>query len=222
MRDVLVSWSGGKDSAMALDEIVRAQGQYRVASLVTTLLEGAERVQIQNVSRALIERQAASLNLPLRFVYIPKGASNRVYEARLTEALTPFLDAGVDSIVFGDLFLEDIRAYREEFLGRLGLRGLFPLWQRDTRELIRQFIGLNFKALITSVDARALDASFAGRMVDEDFLAALPAHVDPCGENGEFHTFVFDGPLFQQQVRCQAGAVTLSDGHYFCDVMPLS
>jgi len=217
---VVVSWSGGKDSALALDAVVRVGG-FRVASLVTTLAEGHERVQIQNVRRELIERQAEALGLPLRCVYISKGASNKEYEESLAAALADFRGAGVRRVAFGDLFLEDIREYRERLLARLGMKGLYPLWGLDTRGLLEDFVGRGFKAVVTSVDARALGESFAGAEVDSAFVESLPPGVDPCGENGEFHTFVYDGPLFGRPVSFARGGLTTEEGFHFRDLLPV-
>jgi uncharacterized protein (TIGR00290 family) len=217
---VVVSWSGGKDSAVALDAVARG-GEFGVASLLTTVAEGLERVQIQNVRRALVERQAEELGLPLRCVHIRKGASNVEYEERLSVALAEFKEAGVRRVVFGDLFLEDIREYRERLLARLGMEGLYPLWGRDTRALLEEFVGRGFKAVVTSVDARVLDESFAGAEVDRELIERLPAGVDPCGENGEFHTFVYDGPLFARQVSFARGGLTTEDGFHFRDLVPV-
>jgi uncharacterized protein (TIGR00290 family) len=218
-ESVVVSWSGGKDSALALDAVVRG-GEFGVASLLTTVAEGEERVQIQNVRRELIERQAEALGLPVRCVRISKGASNVEYEERVGAALADFRKAGVRRVVFGDLFLEEIRVYRERLLARLGMEGLYPLWGRDTRGLLEDFVGRGFRAVVTSVDARALDVSFAGAELDGAFAGRLPKGVDACGENGEFHTFVYDGPLFARPVSFARGRVTAEDGFYFQDLAP--
>jgi uncharacterized protein (TIGR00290 family) len=217
---VVVSWSGGKDSALALDAVARG-GAFRVASLLTTVAEGEERAQIQNVRRELIERQAEALGLPLRCVHVRKGASNVEYEGCLGAALAEFREAGVRRVAFGDLFLEDIREYRERLLARLGLGGLYPLWGLDTRRLLEEFVGRGFKAVVTSVDARVLDESFAGAEVDRKLIERLPAGVDPCGENGEFHTFVYDGPLFARPVGFARGELTTEDGFHFRDLVPV-
>ncbi|MGH9944349.1 MAG: ATP-binding protein [Pyrinomonadaceae bacterium] len=221
MKKLLMSWSGGKDSAMALAELARSVG-HEVIALLTTLIEGPdERAQIQHVRGELIERQAALLGLPLRRVSIPKGAANVVYEARLLEALADFRGAGVEAVAFGDLFLADVRAYREGLLGRAGMTGLFPLWEQDTTILLHDFVAGGSKAVVTSVSADVLGRSFAGREVDAEFIAALPAHVDPCGERGEFHTFVYGGPLLGGgEIRFRPGGMTEADGHYFCDLLP--
>jgi len=216
-REVLVSWSGGKDSCMALYEIQRAGEQTPVA-LVTTLTEGYDRISMHGVRRTLLERQAEALGLPLCPVIISIGASNEEYEAKLLEAVSPFRKQGVDSIVFGDLFLADIKRYREEFLALHQLRGLFPVWQRDTTEFINDFLAYNFKAIVTCVDLAQLDSRFAGRVIDDTFVNDLPAGVDPCGENGEFHTFVFDGPNFARPVEFRRGEIVERDGFSFCDL----
>lgn len=216
---VLVSWSGGKDSSMALEELLK-EGRYQVAALLTTLTRESDCISMHGVRRALLERQAESLGLPLEQVVIPKSASNQEYEGALERALAAYREAGVGSMVFGDLFLEDIRNYREELFGRLGMRPLFPLWKRDTPALIKDFITKGFKAVVTCVNSKALDSSFAGRVIDSEFLSLLPPDVDPCGENGEFHTFVFDGPLFKEKISFKTGNVRLEDNHYLCDLIP--
>ncbi len=214
-----MSWSGGKDSCLALFEIQQAR-DYRIASLLTTVTRDYDRISMHGVRRVLLEHQATSLGVPLHQVLITKGASNEEYETNLIEAVSTYRDRGIDSIVFGDLFLEDIKTYRDQFLARHDLRGIYPVWMRDTTEFIREFIELGFKAVLTCVDAKALDQSFAGRMIDHDFLAALPVNVDPCGENGEFHTFVYDGPNFAQPVAFSVGETVSRDGFWFCDLVP--
>jgi uncharacterized protein (TIGR00290 family) len=215
---VLMSWSGGKDSCIALYEIQREQ-KYRVAALLTTVTRDYDRISMHGVRRVLLERQAASLGLPLHQVFISKGATNEEYEMKIDEAVSLYRDRGIDSIVFGDLFLEDIRAYREQFLARYNMRGLFPVWKRDTAAFIREFLELGFRAVVTCVDSKVLDQSFAGRLIDESFLASLPAQVDPCGENGEFHSFVFDGPIFTAPVKFSLGETILRESFWFCDLL---
>lgn len=214
-----MSWSGGKDSCFALYEIQKAK-EYRVAALLTTITRDYDRISMHGVRRVLLERQAASLGLPLHEVFITKDATNQEYEAKTEEAFSAYRDQGIDRVVFGDLFLEDIRAYRDQFLARHNMRGLYPVWMRDTTEFIKEFISLGFKAVITCVDGKVLNSSFAGMMIDENFLSALPPHVDPCGENGEFHTFVFDGPAFKEAVRFSLGERVERDSFWFCDLLP--
>src|SRR5882672_10493097 len=181
---VLMSWSGGKDSCLALYDIQRAR-KYRVAALLTTVTRDYDRISMHGVRRVLLEKQADSLGLPLHQVLISKDATNEEYEMKMGEAFSVYREKGIDSIVFGDLFLEDIRAYREQFLARHHMRGLFPVWKRDTGIFIKQFLELGFRAVVSCVDSKVLDQSFAGRLIDESFLSSLPSHVDPCGENGE-------------------------------------
>jgi len=216
---ILLSWSGGKDSAMALAEIM-ARDEHQICALLSTVTEGYERVSMHGVRVALLVQQAAALAIPLRLVHIPPGATNEIYESRMAPAFDAFRRQGVRTVAFGDLFLADIRAYREEWLGRLRLRAIFPLWLRDTAKLARTFIAGGFEAIVTCVDARRLDRSFAGRRFDAQFVASLPREVDPCGENGEFHTFVFAGPNFRCPVRLRPGEIVLRESWYFCDLLP--
>lgn len=219
LTPILISWSGGKDSCLALYETQKAQ-DYRVAALLTTVTRDDDRISMHGVRRGLLERQAASLGLPLHEVFITKGATNQEYETKMAEAFSMYHEQGINRVVFGDLFLEEIRAYRDRFLARHNMQGIYPVWLRDTTEFIKEFIRLGFKAVITCVDGKVLDSSFAGLMIDDNFLAALPPHVDPCGENGEFHTFVFDGPNFKEAVRFSIGEKVLRDSFYFCDLLP--
>ncbi|MCS6818276.1 MAG: diphthine--ammonia ligase [Blastocatellia bacterium] len=216
---VLVSWSGGKDSAMALWEVQKA-GTYEILTLLTTVTEAYDRVSMHGVRRTLLAAQARALGLPLQEVFLSPEASNAEYEARMEEVLLAYQELGVRTVLFGDIFLEEIRQYRERNLARIGMRGLFPLWKRDTRELVRAFLAAGFRAIIVCVDLKVLDASFAGRMVDEQFLNDLPASVDPCGENGEFHSFVFDGPIFQRPVPFTKGEIVTRGEFCFCDLLP--
>jgi len=191
----IVLWSGGKDSALALYEILKS-GRYEVLELLTTVTKDQDKVSIHEVRRVLLEQQANALGFPLEKTFISKGASDSEYEKELLKALKRLRDNGVSAVVFGDIFLEDIRKYREYILAKAEMKGIFPLWKRDTNELARTFINLGFKAVITSVDSRVLRKDFAGREYDEKFLSDLPPNVDRCGENGEFHTFVYNGPIF--------------------------
>ena len=216
---VLFCWSGGKDSAMALDAL-RASPEYRVAGLLTTITEGYDRISMHGVRRELLERQAESIGLPLRQVFIPPECVNPIYEARMGEAVRAEYARGIRRVVFGDIFLEDLRVYREQNLAKAGMTGLFPLWKQDTRQLARRFTAAGFRAVAVCVDSRVLDPRFAGRELDESFFRDLPPGVDPCGENGEFHTFVFDGPIFRSPVQFSLGEVVERGPFYFCDLIP--
>lgn len=218
-EDVLFCWSGGKDSAMALHAL-RAANDCRVTALLTTITEEYDRISMHGVRRALLERQAESLGLPLHAVLIPPQCINATYEERMKEALAQHFARGVRRVAFGDIFLEDLRIYREKNLAQVCMQAMFPIWKRDTRELAREFVRLGFRAITVCVDPRVLDASFAGRELDASFFVDLPPGVDPCGENGEFHTFVFDGPVFKKPITCRVGEKVLRDGFCFCDLQP--
>jgi uncharacterized protein (TIGR00290 family) len=215
---VAVSWSGGKDSALTLWMLRR--DAVEPEALITTVTEGYERISMHGVRRELLARQAAALGIPLVEVVIPPGCVNEIYEARMAQAFASVPLSGVEAVAFGDLFLDDVRAYREERLAAGGKRGLFPLWGRDTGELAREFVAAGFDALIVCLDPGALDSSFAGRRYDGRLLDELPASVDPCGENGEFHTFVHAGPIFAEPIACRTGEIVERDGFVFCDLMP--
>jgi uncharacterized protein (TIGR00290 family) len=212
-----LSWSGGKDSALALWAL-REEERVTPATLLSTVTEGYERVSMHGVRRSLLRRQAAATGLPLVEIDIPVGCTNDVYESRMEAAFAGELVA-VDEVAFGDLFLEDIRAYRESRLARTGIRARFPVWGRDTAALARRFVADGFRAVLVCVDPRALDPSFAGRDYDERLLDDLPDGVDPCGENGEFHTFVTAGPVFDHAIACRRGEVVERDGFVFCDLL---
>ena len=216
---VLLAWSGGKDCAMTLYEI-QQRPEYQVASLLTTLTADYDRVSMHGVRRSLLERQAESLSLPLHEVFISKEATNEEYASKMQAALTDFQKAGVSSVVFGDIHLEDVRKYREDNLSKVGMKAIFPIWGRDTVKLTRTFVELGFKAIVTCIDSKVLDKTFAGRIIDEGFLAQLPANVDPCGENGEFHSFVFDGPIFKKRIQYTVGQIVFRDSFHFCDLIP--
>ena len=215
---VALAWSGGKDSALALHAL-HARGS-DVVALLTTVTEGYERVSMHGVRRALVRRQAEAAGIPLVEVRIPPGCPNAVYEERMAAALAVPPLAGIETVAFGDLFLADVRRYREERLAACGKQAHFPLWGEDTSSLARAFVAGGFAARIVCVDPRSLDASFAGRRYDEAFLADLPAEVDPCGENGEFHTFVHAGPIFAAPVPCVPGDTVERDGFLFADLLP--
>lgn len=218
---VIVGWSGGKDSALALYETLKSGME--VLELLTTVIQDSDRVSVHDVRRVLLEQQAEALGLPLEKMHITKGASNREYEQELLALLRSYRNRKVLAVIFGDIFLEDVRRYREEMLARIGMHGIYPLWGRNTRELAEKFIVLGFKAVITVVDSHVLGKEFAGREFDRQFLADLPAGVDPCGENGEFHTFVYNGPIFNKPVEFAKGEVTLVDNRFWhCDLIPIN
>jgi uncharacterized protein (TIGR00290 family) len=214
-----LSWSGGKDSALTLWTLHRQA--LEPEALITTVTEGYDRVSMHGVRRELLARQADALGIPLVEVVIPPSCVNDVYEARMAQAFASVPLSAVETVAFGDLFLEDVRSYREERLAAGGRRGLFPLWGRDTGELAREFVAADFEAIVVCLDPAVLDPSFAGRSYDAQLLAELPANVDPCGENGEFHTFVHAGPLFSQPIACETGEIVERDGFVFCDLLLL-
>jgi uncharacterized protein (TIGR00290 family) len=216
---ILFCWSGGKDSAMALHRVLQER-RHRVASLLTTITEQYDRISMHGVRRILLERQAESLGLPLHKVFIPPQCINPIYEARMEEALRIHLADGVSRVAFGDIFLEDLRVYREQNLARVGMSAVFPIWKRDTRELASSLLQAGFRAIVVCVDLKVLDASFAGRFLDSEFFGDLPPNADPCGENGEFHTFVFDGPIFAEPIGFSVGEKVVRDSFCFCDLVP--
>lgn len=198
------------------------QPAYRVETLLTTITRDFDRISMHGVRVGLLERQAESLGIPLQKILISKAASNAEYEAATGRVLDTYRARGTDTVVFGDLFLEDIRAYRDRLLAEHAMSALYPIWGTDTGTLIRKFVAAGFKTVVVCVDPTQLDPSYAGRVIDEQFLADLPANVDPCGENGEFHTFVFDGPIFRSPIRFSPGEVVCRDGFWFCDLVPLA
>lgn len=218
---VLFSWSGGKDSALAL-YMIQKSGKYEIEALLTTVTEDYDRISMHGVRRALLEQQAESLGVPVEKVFISKNISTEEYGAKMQQVLEKYLKRDVSSVVFGDVFLEDVRKYREDNLAKVGMKGIFPLWKCDTLDLLRKFIVLGFKAVISCIDSNVLDRSFAGRSYDLQFLRELPPTVDPCGENGEFHSFVYDGPIFSKEILFTRGDVVLRDNRfYFCDLIPV-
>jgi uncharacterized protein (TIGR00290 family) len=220
MENALVSWSGGKDSAVALHEILKGR-KYQIAALLTTVTEDYDRISMHGVQRILLERQVGSLGFPLEEVFISRNASNEEYESCMVRVLTRYKEAGVSSVIFGDIFLEDLREYRESNLAKIGMKGVFPLWKKDTRELAHSLIPLGFKAITTCVDTNALDGRFVGRVIDERLLSELPQTVDPSGENGEYHSFVYNGPIFKKSVSFTLGETILRENRFcYCDLIP--
>ena len=214
---VLMCWSGGKDSALAL-HAARQDPRLRVEALLTTVTEGYERISMHGVRRVLLWAQAEAIGLPLEEVRIPIQASNAIYEEAMRAMLTRYRARGVRRVIFGDLFLQEIRAYRETRLAQLEMTGLFPLWGRDTSHLARECIASGFRAVLVCIDPAQITPAFCGREFDDELLAALPPTADPCGENGEFHTFVYDGPIFRRPIPIARGDIVNRDGFWFCDL----
>lgn len=219
MEKVIVSWSGGKDSALSLYEIQRSR-DYQVVSLLTTINEYYDRVSMHGIRRVLLEQQAQALGLPLIKVPIPRDCSEEDYETRMMDVLRQAKSDGVNQVVFGDIFLEWLRERRESNLARLGMAPILPIWGRETLELTQSFISLGFKAVITCVNSQLMPKGFLGRVLDENLLAELPAGVDPGGENGEFHSFVFDGPMFSESIPFTLDRVVTRDSYHFRDLLP--
>lgn len=214
-----LSWSSGKDSAWSL-EVVRRQNAFDVRALLTTVNAEHQRVAMHAVRESLLRAQAESAGLPLVTVPIPSPCPNAVYEEAMARAIQQAREDGITYIIFGDLFLEEIRKYREEKLAGTGIQPLFPLWGLDTRRLAREMVQGGIEAYLTCIDPKKLDSSFAGRRFDADFLADLPDNIDPCGENGEFHTFVYAGPMFRSPLEVERGIVLERDGFVFAEVSP--
>ena len=221
VENVIVTWSGGKDCAMALYELQRSDA-CEVSALLTTVTEDYDRISMHGVRRVLLEKQAESMGLPLETIFISKESSNDDYETKMRSKMLHYRSRGVASAAFGDVFLQDVRQYREDNLAKVGMKALFPLWDRDTAELARSFVELGFKAVVTCVDSNLLDGVFVGREFDTQFLSDLPSTVDPCGENGEFHSFVYDGPIFRTPIVHDKGEIVLRDGRFwYCDLVPV-
>jgi uncharacterized protein (TIGR00290 family) len=216
---ILLSWSSGKDSAWALHVLNQAAPGH-VAALLTTINEAADRVAMHGVRRELLEAQAAAAGLPLWPVPLPHPCANEVYEERMRDVCARAVAEGFTHVAFGDLFLADVRRYREERLAGTGLLPLFPLWAVPTGELAGRMISAGLRARLSVVDTRVLDASFAGRSFDDELLRDLPAGVDPCGENGEFHTFAHAGPMFRYPIHVEPGETVTRDPFVFCDLCP--
>lgn len=206
---------------MAAYHLLSSQ-KYEIVALMTTVTDEFDRISMHGVRRVLLEQQAESLGIPLHMILITKDCSNEIYEERMRDACLHFKAQGVSKIAFGDLFLEDLKQYREERLALVGMTGLFPIWKRDTDEIVRTFIGLGFKAILACVDTQAIDASFAGREIDHDLLRDLPESADPCGEYGEYHSFVYAGPIFKKTIACFTGERVMRTPRFnFCDILPV-
>jgi uncharacterized protein (TIGR00290 family) len=216
-----MSWSGGKDSALALHELM-SDPRYRVVGLLTSISEEFRRVSHHGVREELLEAQAEAIGVPLTKIYLPSSntvpCTNEVYEEIMGRAMKDFISRGVYTVGFGDLFLEDLRAWREKNLAGVGMTGIFPIWKRDTNRLSRQMIAMGFKAILSCVEGK-VGAGFAGRAYDERLLEDLPPGIDPCGEYGEFHSFVYDGPCFRSPVKVTLGETVIRDGRYYADLL---
>ncbi|MEZ0538751.1 diphthine--ammonia ligase [Fibrella arboris] len=213
MMKMVINWSGGKDSALALHRI-QQQSQYSVQQLLTTINSAHGRVSMHGVPEELIAAQAARLGLPLLTVRLPETASMEQYQATMDDALRPLVASGILQAAFGDIFLEDLRAWREKQLASIGLTGVFPLWQVPSLSLLDEFWEAGFQTIVVAVNGDRLAKSFCGRVLDRQFVADLPANVDPCGENGEFHTFVFDAPYFSSPINVSVGSVVERTYHF--------
>ena len=232
MKKAFFNWSGGKDSALALQKVL-GQGQYEITELLTTLSSEFKRISMHGVREELLDEQADALGLPLRKVWLPEMPEMSAYDDAMNKAFTDIKSSGAVTTIFGDIFLEDLRRYREEKLQEVQIKPVFPLWKLNTQELVIQFIESGFKAITVCVDERVLDKSFAGRVIDRDFINDLPSSVDPCGENGEYHSYVFDGPIFSRSINFIRGELvrkTYQDpgsereeaGFWYQDIVPLT
>jgi uncharacterized protein (TIGR00290 family) len=204
MKSALMNWSGGKDSSLALYQILQ-KAEFEVKYLLTSVNETFERVSMHGVRLELLAKQAQSLGLPLQKLYLPETASMDIYNHRMEEMMQKMKAEGIEYSIFGDIFLADLREYREKQLQKIPMQGIFPIWQRDSKELIEEFIDLGFQAILVCVNEKYLPQEFAGRLIDQDFLKDLPKNIDPCGENGEYHSFVFDGPIFKEKIAFEIG-----------------
>jgi len=220
-KKILLSWSSGKDSAWTL-HVLRQQGDVEVVGLLTTINSHFQRVAMHGTRHALLKAQAAAARLPLWEVPLPWPCSNEVYEQAMATACTEAVEKGISAIAFGDLFLEDVRRYREDRLRGTGLEPMFPLWGRNTHELISEMLAGGLRARIVCVDPSKLPSDFAGRDLDHDLVRRMPASVDPCAENGEFHTFAYAGPMFSQPIPIKDGEIVSRDGFLYADVLPES
>lgn len=215
---IILSWSSGKDSSLALYELMKHEN-YDI-TLLTTITDEYNRVSMHGVLVSLLEKQAESLGCYLEKIYINPKSTNEEYEKKMEDAMNKYKKLGVHKVAFGDIFLEDVRKYREKNLEKADMEAIFPLWGRETGEIANTFINSGFKSIITCVDTKVLDGSFAGRFFDKDLLTDLPENIDPCGENGEFHTFTFDGPIFKEKICFSIGENVLRNERFsFCDLV---
>jgi uncharacterized protein (TIGR00290 family) len=221
VKRILLSWSSGKDSAWSL-HVLRQSPEYEIAGLLTTFNGEADRVAMHAVRRNLVEMQAAAAGLPLWPVPLPWPCSNEQYETVMAKTCTRAVDQGIEAIAFGDLFLKDVRAYRVRQLSGTGLEPLFPIWGEPTQNLAHKMVNSGLKAILTCVDTRKLTANFVARKFDHDLLTSLPSGIDPCGENGEFHSFVYAGPMFSDEIEVVPGNIVVQDQFAFADLISAS
>ncbi|MBP7088349.1 MAG: diphthine--ammonia ligase [Candidatus Omnitrophica bacterium] len=220
-KNIVLSWSGGKDSALALYKLQK-KGKYKIVKLLTTITKGYLRVSIHGIRYELLLQQCRSLGFNLESIFIAKDETNKNYSIKMRNFLRKCKNKDIWGVSFGDIFLEEVRKYRLKHLYLLGMQGIFPLWKRDTLEVANNFIDLGFKAIVICVDSKSLDKRFIGRCFNRSFLADLPSNVDPCGENGEFHTFVFEGPMFKYPIKYNKGKVVFRDSRfYYLDLIPI-
>jgi len=206
MKKAVFNWSGGKDSSLSLYRLLKTK-EYDIKYLLTSVNSQFQRISMHGVRIALLEEQAKSIGIPLYQLMIPEMPSMEIYDQMMAETLRKFKDEGIDYSIYGDIFLEDLKKYREEQLAKVDMKGVFPIWKESTSQLIRDFIDSGFKAVLVCVNEKYLDKSFAGRLIDKNFLKALPKNVDPCGENGEYHSFVYNGPIFKRPIKFIKGKV---------------
>jgi uncharacterized protein (TIGR00290 family) len=223
---VIFNWSGGKDSALALYKMLRSE-EFDIAWLLTSISSLYQRVSMHGVRVALLEAQAEQIGIPLVKMETPEMPTMENYEREMKQMLRVLKNQGATAAAYGDIFLEDLRKYREEMLAEINLKSLFPIWKNSSRDLLEEFLDLGFKTIVVCVNEKVLDKSFAGRVIDSQFLKDLPRNVDPCGENGEFHTFVYDGPIFSSPIKFHIGEVvrrqyettTADTGFWYCDLL---
>ena len=230
MKKAVFNWSGGKDSALALYKCIENK-EFEISQLLTSINEERQRISMHGIRKELLIQQANSVNIPLKIINIPESTNMETYDSIMKNTLLGLKQKGINYSIFGDIFLEDLRAYREARLKEISLKGVFPLWKLQTKGVIEEFIKLGFKTIVVAADAKLLNKDFVGRIIDKDFLKDLPSNVDPCGENGEFHTFVFDGPIFKHAIDFEIGNTVLkeyknseneqwSSRFWYCDLIP--
>jgi uncharacterized protein (TIGR00290 family) len=205
-KKAIFNWSGGKDSSLCLYKILQ-ENNFEIIRLLTSVNSEYQRISMHGVRVELLEKQAGLIGIPLQKLELPEMPDMEIYERQMEKIMAELKAEGAEASIYGDIFLDDLRKYREEKLASIGLTGVFPLWKKDTKELLNEFLDLGFKTIITCVNEKYLDKSYAGKIIDHDFISNLPANVDPCGENGEFHTFVFEGPIFKEPIKIKTGEI---------------